>query len=268
MREASIVDIERSWATAERRLVDVVGQLRPTVPSMTFDLADGVGILSGPDLYVNQAMGAGLVGAVTTAQLEVLEAAAAQMHVAAAFDVCDATTAETVALLGARGYVADDRRYAMVHNLTSIGSPWPARSFSVERVVTDELHRWQQAAAKGWGHQTPARRAASDLYAAAAAMADDPGLMLCRDNAGVVVGVATLRIDGAIATLGGMSTPPEYRGRGVQSALLVRRLELARKAGCSIATSSVEPGSASHRNLMRHGFSVSHTHTTWVQPTV
>jgi GNAT superfamily N-acetyltransferase len=66
-------------------------------------------------------------------------------------------------------------------------------------------------------------------------------------------GAATNYHEGA-AALCGDATLPRFRGRGVQTALIARRLRDAREAGCDLAIACVIPGSGSHRNYERLGF--------------
>jgi len=78
-------------------------------------------------------------------------------------------------------------------------------------------------------------------------------------------------LDGAVAGGGGMSTfervaalygtavLPEFRGRGVQTALLRVRLADAAAAGCDLAKIATRPGTTSQRNAERQGFRVVYT---------
>jgi GNAT superfamily N-acetyltransferase len=66
-------------------------------------------------------------------------------------------------------------------------------------------------------------------------------------------GGATNYYEGAAAFCGD-ATLPRFRGCGVQSALIARRLREARQAGCDLAIACVIPGSGSHRNYERLGF--------------
>ena len=72
-------------------------------------------------------------------------------------------------------------------------------------------------------------------------MAGSGGMALIETKKG---GVAHLYID---------STLPEYRGRGVQAALLRARLGDARKAGFDLASVGARPGNGSCRNIERAG---------------
>lgn len=62
----------------------------------------------------------------------------------------------------------------------------------------------------------------------------------------------------------GDATLPEWRGRGVQTALLKARLERALHAGCDLAAAGASPGSGSQRNMERLGFRVAYTQVMMV----
>ena len=75
---------------------------------------------------------------------------------------------------------------------------------------------------------------------------------------GQPAGAATLSISEGIAFLGGAATLPEFRGRGIQTALIAQRLaDSAAQAG--LAFMGAEPGSGSHRNAERAGLQVAWT---------
>jgi GNAT superfamily N-acetyltransferase len=72
------------------------------------------------------------------------------------------------------------------------------------------------------------------------------------------IGAGTLFVHDGVGYLGMGATLPEHRKRGAQSALLARRLEVARDLGCSVVVS--ETGAPvegdpqhSHRNMLRAG---------------
>ena len=68
------------------------------------------------------------------------------------------------------------------------------------------------------------------------------------------LGCANVHIVGGLAILGGMTTLPAERRRGVQAALIAHRVAMAADAGCDLAVSSTLPANASERNLTRAGF--------------
>jgi hypothetical protein len=62
-----------------------------------------------------------------------------------------------------------------------------------------------------------------------------------------------------VAWLNNAVTLDSYRGRGCHNALLTARISAAIEHGSSVVVSDTEFGSASHRNLARHGFQIGFT---------
>ena len=86
---------------------------------------------------------------------------------------------------------------------------------------------------------------------------DVPGFQrYCAWIDGQLVGTATLRLDDGLAQLCGAATLPAWRRRGVQTALLQRRLADAADAGCEIALMTTSPGTKSQENGLKQGFSL------------
>ncbi|HEY7448049.1 MAG TPA: GNAT family N-acetyltransferase [Vicinamibacterales bacterium] len=81
-----------------------------------------------------------------------------------------------------------------------------------------------------------------------------------------VAGVATVRFDGRLAQLCGAATLPGFRRRGVQTALLRRRLADAYEAGCELALLTTSPGSTSQENGHRQGFELLYSRALLVKP--
>lgn len=71
---------------------------------------------------------------------------------------------------------------------------------------------------------------------------------------GELAGTAALQVAAGVGALYGTSTRPEFRGRGVQAALLSYRLHAARQQGADLASVFVTPGTPSERNIRRAGF--------------
>jgi ribosomal protein S18 acetylase RimI-like enzyme len=82
---------------------------------------------------------------------------------------------------------------------------------------------------------------------------------------GALAGVATLRMDEGIAQLAGAATLPQFRRRGVQTALLRHRLAEASQAGCDAAVMTTQPGSKSQENGQRQGFALLYSRAVLVR---
>jgi GNAT superfamily N-acetyltransferase len=72
------------------------------------------------------------------------------------------------------------------------------------------------------------------------------------------IGGANLAWADGVAFLGGSGVRPAFRRRGAQGALIRARLDRARALGCDLVCSNTQPGTASRRNMERHGFTVAY----------
>lgn len=84
-------------------------------------------------------------------------------------------------------------------------------------------------------------------------------------DGGTPAGAAGITVHGEVAVLGGASTLPMRRGRGVQARLIDHRVRWAAEAGCALAVATVRPASVSESNLRRAGFRI-HRCATWAKP--
>lgn len=82
-------------------------------------------------------------------------------------------------------------------------------------------------------------------------------------DADVPVATGGLHVAGDVGWISATSTVPSARGRGAQAALLAVRLRLAAEQGAQRVGVKVEPGSRSHRNLLRAGFAPVDAVTQW-----
>ena len=80
---------------------------------------------------------------------------------------------------------------------------------------------------------------------------------------GEPAGAALLTLDDDFGYLANASTLPEFRNRGVQTALIAARIAAAAELGVALICSQTEFGSASQRNLERVGLRVAYTKAVW-----
>lgn len=240
----------------------------PSWATEWFAMAGGHVVLCGAGLYVNAALGAGYDVPITDADLDRLEHRSAAVGVPAAVEVSPATLPASSDVLSRRNYRERRYRAAVV---MPIDSARRHRSESDDPTITIEpaagplLGLWQSTTASGFGIVDGEARRASDAFARAAAEVDRDGFLIVRSSDdGRPIGCGSLTIRDGLATLGGMSTVPSERRRGVQGALIRHRLAIAEDAGCDLVASSAVVGGDSERNLLRHGFVRSHV-TTMMQ---
>ena len=247
----ALSSVDRSWGTE------------------TLAVAGGQLVLDGPGLYVNRAIAVGIGAPLRAADIGLIIDRSAAIGVPAAVEVTPATHHDSISELKEHGFAHDSSSdvTALVRPLDELPDRFRGGDgIEVVSVGERSLAEWQDVSALGWGHVTESARRAADAFAAAAQVVDGDGMVIAVDASdGRPLGCASVTLCDEVATLGGMSTIPAERGRGVQAALILHRLGRAKSAGCTMATSTAVVGGASERNVQRFGFRPTHVKQTWVR---
>ena len=234
--------------------------------SETQAVAGGYLVLCGRGLYVNRAIATGIAEPLRAADIDLVLRRSAAVGVRAEIEVTPLTRPESRSALRTHGFgpVAGSGTSVHVCRLDSLPSDLSRPGIRVVRVSERSLEEWQAVSAQGWGHDTAEDRRAADAFSRAAHTIDGDGMIIALDeDDGRSLGCASLTIHDEVATLGGMSTLPAERGRGVQAALVLHRLGVARDAGCTVAVTTTAVGGASERNVRRLGFGTTHIKQTY-----
>lgn len=258
---ADFVDLEfaRRLEMAETISPDCFESLRKYDPESSLALlkvAGGYAFCEGPGYPVNQIVGLGLYGEVTAKDLDEVEEFFRSRGVPSAVVLSPLADESLRNLLGERGYTITEFNSVLIRPLKGEEPFSPPDGITIERVTPETVSDWMRTIAKGFEQDIVV---AESVFGGFAAL---PGAtsFLARIE-GKVVGGAGGRIipEARIGALFGTATLPEYRGRGVQTALIARRLHEASLHGCEYAVVSTMPGSGSQRNMERRGFRVAYT---------
>ncbi|CAM3190547.1 N-acetyltransferase domain-containing protein [Deinococcus saxicola] len=176
----------------------------------------------------------------TPQELDEFEAFSAKYGQPATIHLLSAFASAALPLLTARGYGLDYLLHGYVRELTDL----PASPAFVIR--KEAAGAWAALAARCFGPGT------EEIMSV---VAHAPGTRLfVADVDGRPAATAAQSITEGVAAFHGTATLPEFRGRGMQSALLAHRLNLAAQAGADLASVFVTPGGGSERNVERAGF--------------
>ena len=153
-----------------------------------------------------------------------------------------------------------------VENVLGLSLPLEARSatrseLQIARSESTELDEWIDVMVSGFASVDAQGIAAHEEYPRAVIegiMRDFAGaegvVRYLARREGNPVGAGTMRMFAGVAQMCGAATLPAHRRRGVQSALLLRRLAEASDNGCTVAIVTTQPGSKSQENVQRQGF--------------
>jgi GNAT superfamily N-acetyltransferase len=262
---ASAAAVDRALARrlelAEEMACAVVGEahraLLPGSNAAVMKVAGGTATFVEPGSPISQCIGCGVTSGVGASDLARIEefywtrGNVSQMVVSCAF------APELERMLHARGYQVIEENLGFFRHIAPAPEPEAPRDYSIREVAPPEREHWARMQADLF---FPDDKAAGDAFLPTSRLLANARGYRCylatSDVTGETVAGAAICVvpEGRVACLGGAATLPAHRGRGLQAAMLRRRLADAAAAGCDLAYVSTLPGTGSHRNVERAGF--------------
>lgn len=219
----------------------------------------GAALCFAPGSPLNKCVGMGLDGQVPEADLDRIESLFRPRGGRVLIDLCPLADPQFIQLLAARGYTASEFENVLAMSLEDWRPSADAHGAAVQVRLArpDEALLWSRTLGRGFaeGADIP-----EDIVRLGTTIFNAPGG--CAYFAlvdGQVAGGGGMSIHKRTAALYGTAVLPEFRGRGVQTALLRTRLRDAIAAGCDLAKVVTRPGTTSQRNAERTGFRVVYT---------
>ena len=250
--------IEHAEAQAAVGCAEALERFRPGSGAAVRRVAEGFAVYCGKNSPITQAVGMGLDGPVAADEFDRLEEFYRKRDEPVRVETSPLADPTFIEQFGRRGYRVTEFSNVMARAVNSdMANEEPAQGVTIERVGKDQIDLWAETVSQGFADQVPVSQEVLDVMKMFA-LAPKTELYLARVD-GKVAGGGTLAIHNGVAGLFGASTLPVARGRGVQTALLQRRLARAAQAGSDLAVSLAQPGSTSQRNILRQGFRVLYT---------
>jgi GNAT superfamily N-acetyltransferase len=249
--------IEFAEAEAAVSCAETMRELRSGAESAVDRVCGGFAIYCGAGSPVTQAVGLGLDGPVTSEEFDRLEEFYFSRKEPVRVETCPMAHGSLFEFFGQRGYRVTEFSNVMARPVGGSEELPESDGVDIRRAGREELDLWTLTVAQGFAEHFPVTQGLLDVMKMFS-MGKGTECYLARID-GRVVGGATVALRGNIAGLFGASTLPEFRKRGVQTALLHTRLRRAAETGCDLAVSLAQPGSASNRNIARRGFQTLYT---------
>lgn len=247
------------------RQIEACAQIFPDNKCVAVTITNGgVAAITVPSFgrKLNRIVGYGTNGPVPETELVVIEDLFAKHGLNTEIHLCPLTDLSALSVLTTRGYVVDGFLNAYVRVLTDEDlNPRATEGVTVSRMASSEADNFPALSKAGYldGGRAPLLL---ETFARIAVMREDTTLYAATID-GKVAGTAAMAIietkRGFVAHMYVDSTLPEYRGRGVQLALLRARLADAKKRGVEVASVAARPSSGSCRNIERVEFSLAYT---------
>lgn len=259
-------EIELAEAEAAVSCAEMMKTLQPETVGAFEALGGGYAVYCGANNPVTQAVGLGLTGPVSAEEFDHLEAFYFSRNEPVRVETCPLADASLLGHFKARGYHVTEFSNVMVRPVCNGASSPPSgpSGLEIRRVAQDEIDLWVLTVAQGFAENYPITQELLNVMKMFALGKKTECYLASIE--GRIVGGATLAIRGRIGGLFGASTLPEFRHRGVQTALLHARLRRAEEAGCELVMSLAQPGSASQRNITRFGLQTLYTRVKFERP--
>jgi GNAT superfamily N-acetyltransferase len=253
--------IERAECRLLADSAEAAVRRRPGDGIFAMPLAGGIATFTAPGAPLNKVAGLGFGGSLDEGELEAVEKAFAERGSPVQVEVSSLADPSIVRVLSTRGYILQGFENVLGRSLPAEGAATLGSGIEIVASPLEDLGPWIDVVVSGFASPDTQGVPSDESYprelleSVMADMASAHGLsrFLARRD-GVVAGGASLRLSEGIAQLCGAATLAPHRRRGVQSALLAARLQIATAAGCDVAIVTTAPGSKSQENVQRQGF--------------
>ena len=225
----------------------------------TLEVAGGCAVFAGAASPLTQAVGLGLSGPVSPADLDSLAAFFRSRGAPLRIEVCPLADAGFLDALAARGCRVTEFNNVLAMPLAGYVVPPSPR---VRLIRTGEADLWSLTVGRGFFEEARLTTDELDVGLDIAAMPSAQCYMAFDD--GEAAGGAALAVGEGLATLFADSAIARFRRRGLHRELIAARLAEAVARECDMAAACTQPGSTSQRNYERVGFRVIYSKATLV----
>ena len=211
-------------------------------------VGNGTAVFAGVGSPVTQAIG-------VDSEVERIEAFFFEHGADSVIQVTPWSSREFLDALTARGY-----RFHEFENVFAIPLSVPAPPVtSIDIRLAEDLKVWTRIAAEAFATPEMSVEFLEGVMEPFAHAKNARCYLAYVDGEPAGSGSMFISSEQRVAGLFGAGTRPMYRRRGIQTAMLQRRLADAAQAGCDVAMVTTLPGSDSHRNVARRGFELLYT---------
>jgi hypothetical protein len=250
--------VELAEAQAAVECAEALGRFRPASGAAVRRLAGGFAVYCGKDSPITQGVGMGLDGPVSAEEFDRLEEFYRSRGETVRVETCPLADPSFIEHFAQRGYRVTEFSNVMARQVSPDETcPEPPAGVTIEKIGKDQIDLWTLTVSQGFAEKFPVSQELLEVMKLFAFGPKTECYLARVDEK--VAGGGTLALHDGVAGLFGASTLPVARRRGVQTALLQRRLARASQAGSDLAVSIAQPGSISQRNIVQQGFRVLYT---------
>jgi ribosomal protein S18 acetylase RimI-like enzyme len=246
---------------------------RPEIGAAEEEICGGHMVFAGLGSPIGRATGAGLDRPFTPADLDRVEAFYRAHHAPSQVDLCSMHEPAVFELFKERGYAIAELNNVLYRKLEGVVNseersdekvPPPQEGCEIRRSRMEEADATGAIVESAFfpdGAPEAFRGLIGPFYQMEGALA----FVASIEGRLVACGTGLVIPEHRIFALCGAGTLAEFRGRGLQTALLRARMSAAVEAGCEYAVVVTQGGTTSQRNAERLGFRVAYSKVTVIK---
>jgi hypothetical protein len=238
---------------------------QPSVGAAVEKIAGGHMIFAGLGSPIGRAVGMGLDSPVSAADFDQLESFYFSRKAPSQTDYCPLTDISLLELAKERSYGIAELNNVLARRIDTSVEVAAPKGFTIRPSMPEETRAFSDILQKCFFPDGGEPAGFGDMLLP---MFSFPGsLTFVAEFEGqlVATGAALIIPEHQIVGLYGAGTLMEYRGRGLQRAMLERRMQVAAESGCEYAVIVTQGGTTSQRNAERLGFRVTYSKATLIK---
>jgi GNAT superfamily N-acetyltransferase len=240
-------------------------KLRPEVGADFAPFCGGHMMFAGPNSPIGHAAGLGFDGPLSAADLDRLEAFYRSHGAPAQLDLCPLSDPSVLELVSARGY-----SIAELNNVLFVPlDPQPCvdvpPGVSIRRSSSSEAGVFSEIVTRSFFDKEKPPEDFADMLAPLFHFPEALTFLAIVDGMPIAGAAGRIIPEHRVFALFGAGTLPDFRGRGIQTALIRTRMKAAADAGCELAVVVTRGGTVSERNCIRLGFQIAYSKATVIK---
>jgi GNAT superfamily N-acetyltransferase len=240
-------------------------KMRPEIGAAEEEICGGHMVFAGLGSPIGRATGAGLDQPFTKGDVDRIEQFYREKKAPSQVDLTPLHLPEVFEMFKERGYAIAELNNVLYRKLDPEETfPAPPAHCEIRRSPAEEAEVAGAIVESAFfpdGAPEAFRGLITPLYQMEAALA----FVATIEGKPVACGTGVVIADHKVFALGGAGTLADYRGRGLQTALLRARMAAAVKAGCEYAVVVTQGATTSQRNAERLGFRVAYSKVTVIK---
>jgi len=238
---------------------------QPSVGAAVEEIAGGHMIFAGLGSPIGRAVGMGFAEPVTAAEMDQLEHFYHSHGAPAQTDYCPLSDPSLLELAKQRGYGIAELNNVLVRKLDPSERFSARTGFTIRTGKPEEAPAFSSIVRRSFFPDGGEPEGFDEMISPMFAFPGNLTFVAEIDGQLVATGAGLIIPEHGIVGLYGAGTLKDYRRRGLQTAMLERRMQAAADAGCEYAVIVTLGGTTSQRNAERLGFRVAYSKATLIK---